>query len=134
MDAGTQPKQFFKESVTPQSAWFLSLARLTNTSVASYAWFITYSGYMYAVPGNLKRAYFLLLPSPLVFSNSTPAAADWSAPTFQRESRITTSSGPAVAQALSTRRMRFAPARPSRWTVAPTTLGCTQCVSPSARP
>src|ERR1035438_2901489 len=98
MDAGTQPKQFFKESVTPQSAWFLSLARLTNTSVSSYAWFIKYSGYMYAVPGNLKRAYFFPLPSPLVFSNSTPAAADWSARTFQPASRITSSSGPAVAR------------------------------------
>ena len=79
---------------------------------------------MYAVPGNLKRAYFLPLPSALVFSNSTPGAADCSARTFQPESRITSSSGPPVAQALSTKRMRFAPALPSRYAVAPTTFGC----------
>src|SRR5215510_11633006 len=123
MEAGTQPKQFFRESVTPQSACCLSLASETKTSVSSYASFSTYSGYMYAVPGNLKRAYFFRLQSALVFSNSTPGAAESNWRTFQPESSITSSSGPVHAHGLSVNRMRFAPALPNRYATAPTTLG-----------
>src|SRR3954468_22488042 len=74
---------------------------------------------MYGVPGTLNRLYVFAFPSAFVFSNSIAGAADWSDRTFHPESSIVSSSGPAVAQELSTNRTRFAPARPRELSTTP---------------
>ena len=85
----------------------------------------SYAGYMYGLRRDFESRIFLALAQRVGVLELHPGRAPIAGCARSSRNRACTlPADPPVAQALSTKRIRFAPALPIRCAVAPTSLGC----------